>query len=149
MIGIVFHLTAVDNYPYNYSIQQGATLDWLTFVVEGDYKDWLPRGQIRDKYPNTGGTIKAEFSFDPLIFGEVTLPTGIKIMGTKIKPKINASTTTAFDWIQTKMQARKARTDTAVPGKNVWVYDIELVKDTEVIRLVQGNVEVSPNVTTP
>lgn len=143
-----FHLTLTDNFPANYSIEQGATWNWLTLVATGDYTGWTPKGQIRDKYLTEGGIIKASFSFSPLTYGEITLANNTKIFGTLIKPFMSAATTRTLNWVESKMKLREFAYDKVIPGRNVWLYDIELESPSgEVIRLVQGFVEVSPEVT--
>lgn len=147
--GITFHLTSTDSYPYSYAIEQGASFNWLTFVIENeDYTDWLTRGQIRNNYPANGGVIKAAFSFDPSEYGEITLPNGNKVMGTRIKPKLSAEVTAGLDWVQSKMILRKTRTDAPILGKNVWFYDIEIFNTLgDVIKISRGWVEVIPEAT--
>lgn len=144
MPAAIFHLTNVDNPPHRYAIEQGATFSWLTLVLDGDYTTWTPRGQIRNNYASNGGTAKAVFSFPALVMGTATLPGGGNATGTIIKPTLTDEQTQLLDWAESKMQARSKSSEPALPGKNVWVYDIELESPSgEVMRLVQGFVEIS------
>lgn len=149
MPSAIFHLTLTDNYPKNFSIEQGTTFSWLTLVIDVNYSNWQPKGQIRNKYASDGGIVKAEFSFDPLVVGDVELPDGTTTNGTILRPKLTATQTTALDWIESKMSTRSSSSDKIIPGKNVWVYDIELtnIATSEVLRVVQGFVEISPEAT--
>ncbi len=144
MPAAIFHLTNVDNPPHRYAIEQGATFSWLTLVLDGDYLSWTPRGQIRNNYASNGGTVKTVFGFPPLTMGAATLPGGGTATGTIIKPTLTNQQTQLLDWAESKMQARTKSSEPALPGKNVWVYDIELESPGgEVMRLVQGFIEVS------
>jgi hypothetical protein len=117
---------------YNLVIEQGADFNNLTFVLVGDYTAWLPRGQIRDDYASLGGTLKASFLFSPLILGEATLDDGTLVSGTLIRPSLTEIETRSL------VQSKGLR----------WVYDIELQSpDGEVIRVTQGRVDISPEVT--
>lgn len=144
MPAAIFHLTNVDNLPSRYAIEQGATFAWLTLVLDGDYTTWTPRGQIRNNYASNGGVIKTVFSFSPLVMGTASLPGGGTATGTIVKPSLSNQQTQLLDWAESKMQARSKSSEPALPGKNVWVYDIELESPSgEVMRLVQGFVEVN------
>lgn len=127
------------------AIEQGASLNWLTFVVAADFRGWTPRGEIRNNYVSLGGEVKGEFDFKPLVYGEVTLEDGVtKITGTVIRPYMDATATSQLDWAQTRMKLRSSPYEKPIPGRNVWVYDIELLSPTgEIVRVVQGFVEVS------
>jgi|GEM_PF-4946816 hypothetical protein len=163
MAAVVFHLTNTDNDatcyngghlrnavapPRRYAIEQGATFNWLTLVLEGDFTMWLPRGQIRDRYAEQGGLIKASFSFPPLVQGSANLPGGGTVLGTLIRPQLTDKQTTSLDWLATKMNKRATAKEQPIAGRNVWVYDIELESPQgEVIRIVEGWVEVTPEAT--
>jgi hypothetical protein len=143
----LFHLTDIEQYPHKNAIIQGSTLDWLNFIVRGDFSGWVPRGQIRNNYAGQGGVIKAEFSFDPLIYGTVILPSGLGVMGTLVKPKLSAAATDGLDWVQSGMRKRAFVTEKPIVNRNVWVYDVEIAKGAEVLRIAEGFVEVSLSVT--
>jgi hypothetical protein len=144
MPAAIFHLTNTDNAPHRYAIEQGTTLNWLTLVLDGDYTTWQPRGQIRDRYASEGGKIKSTFAFAPLTIGEVTLPNGQKINGTIIRPQLTDEQTTTLDWAESKMVKRASLKDVAIPGRNVWVYDVELESPSgEVMRVAEGWIEVA------
>lgn len=148
MAAAIFHLTNNDYPDKRYAIEQGASFNWLTLVADDDYTDWVPRGQIRTNYASSGGIIKASFNFLPLVIGETTLPNSDEIItGTIIKPYLTALQTASLDWIETRMQNRNG-CSSPVPGKNVWVYDIELESpQNTIIRIVEGFIEVSLEVT--
>lgn len=143
-----FHFTKTDHKDRDFSIEQGATLNWFTFVVPGNYSQWIIRGQIRNNYSSRGGIIKTTFNFNPLIYGEITREDNTIIIGTVIKPYLTAQQTQSLDWLESKMIPRNSYLDIVIPGKNVWLYDIELENSqNEVIRLLEGYVEVKPGVT--
>jgi hypothetical protein len=144
----IFHLTNIDNAPNRYAIEQGTTFNWLTLVLDGDFTTWTPRGQIRDRYADDGGVIKAAFSFPILVMGSATLPAGGTATGTIIRPQLTANQSAMLDWLAAKMTKRANNKEQAIPGRNVWVYDIELQSVSgEVIRVVEGYVEIVPEVT--
>ena len=60
----IFHLTDIEQYPYKNAIVQGSTLNWLNFVITGDFSGWVPRGQIRNNYASSGGVVKADMGFE-------------------------------------------------------------------------------------
>lgn len=119
---------------YNIWINQGASFDALTVVLAGDYTAWSPKGEIRNNYLTLGGALKASFTFDPLVLGQATMPDGTIVSGTILKPLLSAAQTAA---LPLPLQSE------------TWVYDIELKKpnDQRVIRVMQGRVEISPEVT--
>jgi hypothetical protein len=148
MAAAIFHLTNTDNAPNRYAIEQGATFNWLTLVLDGDFTTWAPRGQIRDRYASSGGKVKSTFTFAPLVTGEVTLPNGQKINGTIIRPQLTDEQTTTLDWAESKMVKRSNQKEQAIPGRNVWIYDVEMESPSgEVMRIVEGWVELSLEVT--
>ena len=141
-----FHLTATDHTDYSYAIQQGSTFDSVTFLHPDNLTTWNARGQIRDNYADLGGVIKATFTFPTLVYEPVTIGTVTKSY-TKIKPTLSAAVTQAlvFD-----LKKRIDSTVTAVPGKNVWVYDVEVYSSDVVpvvYRIGEGFVEISKEVT--
>lgn len=142
-----FHLTNIEQYPYKNAIIQGSSLDWLNFVITGDFSGWIPRGQIRNNYAQQGGIVKAEFGFEPLVFGTIILPSGLGVMGTLVKPRLSATATDGLDWVASGMRKRQFVTEKPIINKNVWVYDVEISKDGDVIRIAEGFVEVSLSVT--
>jgi hypothetical protein len=148
MSSAIFHLTNIDNYPNRYAIEQGITFDWLTIVIEGDFTRWTPRGQIRDRYAEEGGIVKATFSFAPLILGSAALSTGGNATGTIVKPFLSQAQTKVLNWLAAKMKVRTSEREQAIPGRNIWVYDLELESpEGNVLRILEGWVEVSPEVT--
>lgn len=137
-----FHLTRTDHIDQgrSYAIQQGASFDWLTFHYPDDVSSWNPRGQIRTDYRSRGGNLVADFDFDPLVYVSQTI-NGTTAFRTKIKPKLSAITTASMSF---NLKRRKTSEDVAVPGRNVWVYDIELERplDGLVVKISRGFVEV-------
>jgi hypothetical protein len=143
----VFHLTKTDYEDgSNFSIQQGSSFDWLVFYYPEDISTWLPRGQIRTNYAQKGGELIAEFDFDLLVYASQTID-GVTAFRTKIRPKLSATQTEAMNF---NLRTRKSSDEIAVPGRNVWVYDIELEHPTNgtVIKLSRGFVEVELETTT-
>lgn len=144
---VTLHLTDTDNTPKRYAIQQGATFSSLQIVlVNVDYTAWTPRGQIRDNYISRGGTVQAQFSFFPLQLGSLTID-GDEKVGTILRPFLSAYQTSLLDW--SEITPRQSTTERAVVGKNVWVYDLQVVSPDGIVeRIVEGYVEVSLGVTT-
>lgn len=127
------------------AIAQGATFDWLTFLVKQNFTTWQGRGQIRDNFADKGGKIKASFTVS-IQFGDVII-SGQTVQRSQIKPTLSATQTEGLDWIASGMRSPATDSEPLIPGRNCWVYDIELFKGDEVKRLVQGFVVVSPEVT--
>lgn len=140
-----FHLTTTDHPDgVSYAIQQGATFDRIAFYVEEDLTGWIARGQIRDNYADLGGVIQATFNFAPLIYAP-RLVNGVTKSYVEIKPILTAVQTEAFRF---GLKLRADDSVIAVPGKNIWVYDIELVSPAGIVRRdIGGWVEVTREVT--
>jgi hypothetical protein len=140
-----FHLTTTDyDDGTSYAIQQGATFDRVAFYFDEDLTGWTARGQVRDNYADLGGVIQASFSFAALVYAVDTV-NGVTKSYTKVKPILSATQTQAL------LFSLKLRADSSVkpvPGKNVWVYDIELVSPEGIVRRdIEGWVEVTKEVT--
>jgi hypothetical protein len=140
----VFHLTRFDNDDgVSSPIRQGATFS-IVFNYLGDVASYSPRGQIRSDYASNDGTLLATFSFDPLVYQLITKPNGSQCMATVITAKLSAIATADMPI----PNLRKTANDKNVIGTNTYVYDIELEDDGVVLRIVEGLVEVLPEVTT-
>lgn len=126
------------------AIRQGATFDWVTFLLKEDYSTWQGRGQIRDNYAEKAGKIKATFTVS-LQYGSVTI-NGVSVLRTSVIPTLTALETEQLDWLTTGMRSPLG-TEPFNPGKNCWLYDIEIHKADKVKRIVEGFVTVSPEVT--
>lgn len=139
-----FHLTRFDNDGGVVSpIHQGASFQ-IVFHYFGDVSNYLARGQVRSDFASNGGSLLAEFEFDPLAYQLITKKDSSQCMATVIVAKLPASVTNTMP-IPT---LRKTIKDKNVVGIHVWVYDIELESpDGFVIRLIEGYVEVLPQVT--
>jgi hypothetical protein len=139
-----FHLTRFDNQGNIPSpILQGANFQ-VIFNYFGDVSNYIPKGQIRTDYAFNDGELLAEFGFEPLTYQLITT-NNTEEMATIIVAKLSEADTLAIP-IPT---LRNSIQDKLFIGTNVYVYDIELRSPSgEVIRLVQGFVEVLPEVTT-
>ena len=141
---ITLHLTKTDNLPEDYSLKQGITFDWLTITVPGeDLSDCTPLGQIRKNYAEFDSNVLVSFSFDALTYEIFTLENNTTEYRTVIKPTLTDEETA----ILPSTKNRKNKSELAIAGKNVWVYDIKLLKPSgETIALTEGYVEVRPDV---
>lgn len=142
----ILHLTNTDHNSVDYSIRQGATFGGVRLLMmDGDYTSWTARGQIRNTYVNLGGIVQAAFTFAPLVMGSMTID-GVERLGTLVQPQLSATQTAGLDW--SGMTLRRSVKEPAVPGTNVWVYDIYVESPEGVIeRIAEGYVEVSLGVT--
>ncbi len=120
-----------NNNIYDLSIKQGKTYQ-LSFNYPQDLSNGEIRGQIRDQYAQDNGNLLAIFSFNK---------TWDNILGkTNIIATINAADTSIIPY--TKYQG------TSRPSiNNCFVYDIEYEENNVVILLLNGLVEVKPEVT--
>ena len=143
MAGTEFHLTNTDHTDKCCAIKQGETFNYVTFFYPDDVSSYTPRGEIRDNYADSGGNLLATFTFDPLVYANVTLPGGGMDFRTIIIPSLSAATTETIPFTQN----RKTVNDPVIVGRNVYVYDIELELAGTVIKLAYGWVEVLPEVT--
>ncbi|MEP1057594.1 hypothetical protein NDI38_04030 [Stenomitos frigidus AS-A4] len=106
---------------------QGDTFDWFDLFIEGDYTLWEPAGQVRDNYAEKSKLPPINFTFLPLTYGTYTItPEGVAapITGlfTKISPRLSAAQTALFALPRQRLDGDDPRL-----GKNVYVYDIELL----------------------
>ena len=131
-----------DNPANPLAIYQGATYKSLVFLHPDDFSLWTPRGQIRTNWLHLGGQLLANFVFEPLTWGLVTID-GTPQNRTTIVPVIPFNATTLIP--ATKSMASGGLR----VGRDRWVYDIELVSPTnaEVVKLSRGLVEVLPEAT--
>ncbi len=144
MPAAVFNLTATDNAPNNYSIEQGATFDWLIFKTTIDYSTYTPRGQIKTDFTENEGEILADFSFAPITFGSIVIG-GVTTTGSIIQPLLTDEETGLIPAIPV---LRTSSDQAAIPGLNVYVYDIFLDSPTgEAVKFARGFVEVQLCVT--
>ncbi|MGG6283681.1 hypothetical protein ACQ4M3_19040 [Leptolyngbya sp. AN03gr2] len=141
-----FHLTSTD-YPSgeSYALIQGATYDYVVFWYPEDLTGFVPRGQIRTNYLQKEGELVVSFQFHPVIYEQRTLN---EVTGfySKIHPYLTARQT---ELINFDLRKRKSLSEEVKPGRNVWVYDIELerLSDQYVIKVAKGWVEVELEVT--
>jgi len=135
-----------------YQIQQGATLNWITFLYPSDLTAWVPTGQLRRNYADLDQSILAQFSFDPLVYGPQTI-NGVTANYTSIRPILTAAQTALLP--PTKQGIVLIDGDTiTVGGKNakagtdLWVYDVEIASSlSTVIKVARGLVQVIQEVT--
>lgn len=148
MRAITYHLTSTDSPDNSRAIEQGANYASITFLVPANLSTWTVKGQVRDLYrEDPESKVKADFSFEKLEYKEYEV-NGTKGMYTAVKPLLTHEQTNALDWIATGMRTRLNAKQTAVPGLNVWVYDIELfTPEGRIEKLARGYVEVIPEVT--
>lgn len=62
----------VDNEVINLgdlAITQGLSY-YLTYYIKGNYTSWIPKGQIRTTYYESGGVLETEFNFDSNLYLE-------------------------------------------------------------------------------
>ena len=124
-----------------YAIVQGSTLNWLTFYYPADVSTWTPSGQIRRNYADSDSTILADFSFDALTYGTFTV-NGSSGSYTQIRPILTNVQTQGLP-ITTWTTGSDYK-----PGKNVWVYDLEIRSaGNTVVKVSRGVVQVLPEVT--
>ena len=132
-----FHLTKTDNNT-NYSIKQGATFFIRAKYKGADLSTWTPRGQIRKKYADSDETVIATFGFIENSYDVVN-------DWTLIVATLSAEETRLLP-VPTKRRSNSR--DTVLVGTNVWVYDLEIESTSgEVIRFLEGYVEIDPEVT--
>lgn len=124
-----------------YAIIQGSTLNWLTFYYPADVSSWTATGQIRRNYADSDSTILASFSFDTLTYGTFTV-NGSSGSYTQIRPILTNVQTQGLPITSWKSG------DDYKPGRNIWVYDLE-IKSTGnvVVKVSRGVVQVLPEVT--
>lgn len=110
-------------------IEQGSLFE-LAMKINGDYRLWVAQGQVRDKVQ---GTLLAQFSFTPWVFD-----------GTSSGCIIHLSSSVTSAMPPSQLSKTRNR-DT-----QLFTYDIELVPPSgSTIRILEGDVEVSPEVTLP
>lgn len=141
-----FHLTSTDyRNGESYAIIQGSTFDRVVFWYPGDVSGFVPRGQIKTDYAQKGGELITSFQFHPLRY-ERRPDKQEAVYHTKIHPFLTAQQTQALIF---NLRTRRSNLDKASPGRNCWVYDIELARESDgyVIQLSKGYVEVELEVT--
>lgn len=122
-----------DNISYDFSIKQGKTFN-LIFSYPSDLRNGLIRGQIRDTYAQDGGTLLADFSFN-ITYDEINLKSTVTAY-------LDANQTELIPYTKYQGQGQ------GIPNtKNCHVYDIEYKENNNVILLLNGFVEVKPEVT--
>lgn len=140
---MIFNLTGTDNAPNNYSIIQGSRFSFIVHYPTLDFTTWTFAGHIRQTYDST--TILAAFNFGPVTFGTREGKTG---NWSSFEVYLDATDTAA---LPIPSSIRQFRTDSAIEGTNVWVYDIEAYDpaDSEnIIKVISKSyVEVIPEVT--
>lgn len=145
MPAATYHLTSTDYEGVNNAIEQGATYDRLAFFYPENVSSWSAVGQIRTNYATKDGVKIADFLFEPMQYAEFAIDGKPPKFYTRIKPYLTAALTQSLPW---NLTPRKTSKEFVKPGRNVWVYDIELhSNDLRVIRLVEGYVEVRLEVT--
>lgn len=141
-MSIVLNLTYTDNLSNGYgdlSIDQGADYSKVAFNYPGDVHFWTPKGSIRsDWLQNQTGAPLTIFNFSNLVYNSNTNQT-------LIQPYILAAHTATIPYLP----RRTKPTDSAVPGLNVYVYDIFLSNTSlnAVVKVASGLVEINPEVT--
>lgn len=144
----ILHLTNFDKRGRLLAIEQGANYSKLNILTERDLTTWMLRGQIRDGYASRGGIVLAQFSFEPTEYKNVTVCKKT-VARSIIKPRLTVADTQALAaaWITKQMYQRTSWSEPLL-GHNVFCYDIEAeAADGETLRLAQGFVEVSLEVT--
>lgn len=125
-----------------FAILQCQTMNEVTFYLrDKDVSTYIPTGEIRDDYLENGGNLLATFSFEPIVFGSVTI-NGETFDASTIKPLLSSS--------QTQLIPATFPRNASCPliaTVNAYVYDIKLTGIDETIIPVRGLVEVLPIVT--
>lgn len=139
-----FHLTDTDN-DTCYAIQQGSTYRFAIFYP-GDISTYSFRGQIRRNYADLESATLASFAFTTPTYASYTIGTT-----TGMYTRVYASLTpTQTQGLTVPSKRRVDADEAAIPGTNVWVYDIEAQApspSTDVLKLAKGWVEVDREVT--
>lgn len=126
-----------------FAIIQCQTLNEITFYLrDKDVSTYTPSGEIRDDYLDNQGNLLATFSFEPIVFGSVTI-NGETFDASVIKPTLTAVETRAIP----ATFPRYNSSTKLVQGINAYVYDLKLEGATETIIPTRGLVEVLPVVT--
>lgn len=129
-LAILTALMSCQTYP-NVCIVQGQTY-WQIFTAEGDWSGAVCRGQIRDNWLGSDGTIKAVFEFGSLTYdAETDLTT--------VEGVVSHQQTTLLP--ATKYQGVGLQS-----VKNSLVYDVEFELGDNVFKLAPGYVQVIPEV---
>lgn len=141
-----FNLTKTDNLD-DYSVVQGATLKVIIRFIGSDISNWEFKGQIRKNWLDNEEDILADFDFATIPPQSTTetidsTPTTVTYITGLIDEAITAN-------IPLIRRIRASAQETAIPGKNVWVYDIfgKNPSPEDVLRLKWGWVEIAPRVT--
>ena len=141
-MGIILNLTYTDNLSNGYgdlSIEQGADYSKVAFNYPGNISTWTAKGSIRRRWLDyeQGISPLATFSFPVIAYNSATEKT-------LITPFLSASQTASIPHTCNRLN-KSIHVDI---GKNVYVYDIDLISPTgNIIRLTSGYVEVLPAVT--
>ena len=123
------------------SITQGISYN-LTLFIQGNYSNWIPKGQIRTNYVDAGGVIETEFLFkDNLYLSSENI--------TFIRPYLNANLTKEL--ISTTYQAQE---DQEPNEENCFFYNLVLINpastedNLDIISIVDTSfVQIKPGVT--
>jgi len=104
-----------------------------------DRSDWIPYGEIRTNFEYAGGSFLAEIGFDPSVRKNNSSGTPV----TAIFPVFSWQLTYALP-----MHEIRPPNGRIIPGKNVWVYQIEITSpdQTQNLRVVQGLLELNPSI---
>ena len=124
-----------------YVIQKGTFWNPVVFLLKGDYTEWTPHGQIRDK---AGGELYASFQFESIVLVTKIIEEE-EITYSRIKPFLNTTQTQNIP-VTIAVKPNKP----LIAGKNRWEYDILLSHPTDeeiILPVVQGLIEVNDTVT--
>jgi hypothetical protein len=120
------------------SIKKGGTFI-ISFRVDGNYSQWIPKAQIRNNYLEANGLVIATFEFLPLVYSTQDNKTLITL-------RLKGGVTTNLP--VTNFQALSTQTPSV---NNCLVYDLELIdpNDTNnIMKVIEASfVQVSPEVT--
>lgn len=143
-LNIQYHLTNFDNPGKRLAVVQGARYGFTLSYPTIDFTGWTFGGQIRKTYDDA--TILASWNFGTVTFG--TIPEFPTDSFSTFEIYLNASQTAA---LPIPPKTRESRTDPAVPGSNVWVYDIEAYDPLDAENIIKviclSYVQVKPEVT--
>lgn len=116
---------------HNITIIQGASWNETKFYYPGDISAGTAKGQIRTNMLDKSGALLAEFTFLPIVYGQVTVGTNPPVDRSIIFPQLSAAQTAAIAYNPNKL----------------WVYDIFVSIGSQTIDIARGTVTVQPRVT--
>jgi hypothetical protein len=120
---------------FNFPADQGiySSSDWapVKFFMRKDYSAWQVKGQVRTNYLDKPNVLIADFEFEPLVYGAVTIGVKPPFQATIIIPRLSGQNTKGI-----------AGTD-----RTPYVYDIFLTQGSKRVLVVYGSISCKNEVT--